>query len=438
MRRSCDYQVAWTKTVTRLSRWLLPSPLLRLMLAMAEFLYKGRSATGDLINGRLTGTSSAEVANRLQRIGVIPVEITAIRGSAMTVDELWIRMGGGRPTTKDLLLFCRQMHVITKTGLPLLRGIAGLAETTHNEVLKATLLEVIVGLESGRGLAQSLQQHPDVFPRLFISIINMGETTGTLDVAFLRMYEYMSMDQEIRDRVKAATRYPMVVIGAISVALGVITVFVIPSFAPLFKKLGDNIPLPTKIILGVSDFAVNHWLLVLIFCGVAAAAISTYKKTEQGRFRWDQLKLLIPITGLIVRNAALSRITRSLTIALEAGLPMNETLNTVATSIGNEYLAEKMSQLSRGIERGESLYRTAHSVDLFTPLALQMIALGEETGTLPELLSEVADYYKSEVDYDLENLSAAIEPILMISVGGIVLVLALGIFLPMWDMAGTV
>jgi len=408
------------------------------MLAMAEFLYKGRSETGDLINGRLSGPSSEAVADRLQSIGVIPVEITAIGRSAMTVDELWIQMGRGRPTTKDLLLFCRQMHVVTRTGLPLLKGIAGLAQNTHNQVLKAALLDVIANLESGRGLAQSLKQHADIFPRLFVSIIQMGETTGTLEVAFLRMYEYLKMDQEIHERVKSATRYPMIVIAAIGIALGVITIFVIPSFAPLFKKLGDNIPLPTKIIISVSDFALNYWWLVLIAGGVAAIALHYYVNTDRGRFRWDALKLRIPVTGLIVRNAALSRITRSLTISLQAGLPMNETLNTVSSSIGNAFLAEKMSQLGVGIERGESLFKSAHATNLFTPLALQMIGLGEQTGSLPELLNEVADYYKSEVDYDLANLSAALEPILMIAVGGIVLVLALGIFLPMWDMVSVV
>ncbi len=403
---------------------------------MAEFLYKGRSANGESINGRLTGTSSEAVADRLQSIGVIPVEITAIAGAAMTVDELWIRMGGGGPTTKDLLLFCRQMNVITKSGMPLLKGIASLAETTHNEVLKAALLDVIANLESGRGLAQSLKKHADIFPRLFVSIIDMGETTGTLDTAFLRMYEYLKMEQEISDKVKAATRYPMIVIGAIGVALGVITVFVIPSFAPLFKKLGDNIPLPTKLIVGVSNFVLNHWLPGLIVCGVVAVGISYYVKTDRGRFNWDRLKLRIPVMGVIVRNAALSRITRSLNIALQAGLPMNKTLYTVSSSIGNAYLTEKLLLLAVGIERGESFFKTAHSTDLFTPLALQMIGLGEESGALPELLDEVADFYKSEVDYDLENLSAALEPLLMITVGGIVLVLALGIFLPMWDMVG--
>ncbi|MCH8073270.1 MAG: type II secretion system F family protein [Proteobacteria bacterium] len=391
------------------------------------------------MSGRLTGASSEAIANRLLNIGVIPVEITeAAEQSGMTVEDLWRRMGGGQPTTKDLVMFCRQMHVITRTGLPLLRGLGGLAETTHNEVLRAALLDVMAGLESGRGLGQSLAEHPKIFPGLFISIIEMGETTGTLDMSFFRMYEYLTMEQEIRDRVTAATRYPLTVIGAIGVALGVITVVVIPSFEPLFKALGDDLPMPTKIILGASNLVTNHWPLLLLSVVGTVVAIKTWLRTERGRFRWDRKKLNIPIVGTIVRNAALSRITRSLTIALQAGLPMNDTIRTVSNSIGNAYLTERMEMLGAGIERGESLWRTAHSTGLFTPLVLQMIALGEETGSLPELLNEVADHYKREVDYDLENLSAAIEPLLMAAVGGIVLILALGIFVPMWDMVNLV
>jgi MSHA biogenesis protein MshG len=402
---------------------------------MADFVYKGRSSDGEAKKGRLTGHSSEAIADRLLNIGVIPVDITAAaERTEMTVEELWRRMGGGRPSTKDLGMFCRQMHVITKTGLPLLRGLSGLAETTHNEVLRAALIDVMAGLESGRGLAQSLSDHPNIFPELFVAIIQMGETTGTLDMAFLRMYDYLTMEQEIRDRVKSATRYPMTVIGAILVALGVITVFVIPSFAPLFKKLGDDLPLPTVVILGVSTFIAENWLLVLGIFGAIWAAIHYWLKTEKGRFLWDRMKLNLPVIGIIVRNASLSRITRSLTISLQAGLPMNETLQTVSKSIGNAYLSLKMTVLSDGIERGESLWKTAHATGLCTPLVLQMIALGEETGSLPELLNEVADHYKREVDYDLDNLSAAMEPLLMVAVGGMVLVLALGIFLPMWDM----
>ena len=248
---------------------------------MADFHYKGRSSSGEPKKGRLAGNSSEAIADRLLQIGVIPVDITAVaEQTEVTVEDIWKRMGGGLPTTKDLGLFCRQMHVITKTGLPLLRGLNGLAETTHNEVLRAALLDVIAGLESGRGLAQSLAEHPKIFPGLFISIVEMGETTGTLDMAFLRMYEYLMMEQEIRDRVSSATRYPMTVIGAVFVALGVITVFVIPSFAPLFKALGDDLPMPTVIILAVSTFMLNHWGLVMLGFGAVWAAIKFWLKTE--------------------------------------------------------------------------------------------------------------------------------------------------------------
>lgn len=402
---------------------------------MAEFFYKGRSAGGELISGQLSGSSAEAVAARLINTGVTPVEIRgANERIGMTVEQVWQRMGGGRPTTKDLVLFCRQMHTITRTGLPLLKGIRGLMETTHNEVLKAALVDTIGSLESGRSLSQSLARHPKIFTSLFISIVEIGENTGTMDTAFLRMYEYLSTDEDIRKRVKSAIRYPLIVISAIGVALAIITLFVIPSFEPIFRQLGDNIPLPTMIIMAVSDFASNQWHLLFLFVALAVGSFISWQRTEKGRMTWDRFKLRIPVMGVIMRNAALARVTRSLAVALEAGLPINQTLRSISGSIGNVYLADKLEALNSGVERGESLSATARNSALFTPLILQMIALGEETGALPELLNEVADFYKREVDYDLENLSAALEPILIVTVGAMVLILALGVFLPMWDM----
>ncbi|MGB5739876.1 MAG: type II secretion system F family protein [Woeseia sp.] len=402
---------------------------------MAEFIYKGRSPRGDLISGRLSGVSADAVAARLINTGVTPVEIrSAEQKSTMTVEDLWRRLGGGRPTAKDLVIFCRQMHTITRTGLPLLKGMRGLMETTHNEVLKSALVDVIGALESGRSLSQSLARHPKIFSNLFVSIIAIGEETGTMDTAFLRMYEYLSVDEDIRKRVKSAVRYPMIVMAAIGVAISIITVFVIPAFEPIFRQLGDHIPLPTKIIMGLSSFVSNEWPIVLLGIAVAIMVTRSWVNTPAGRLTWDRLKLEIPVIGVIVRNAALARVTRSLAVALEAGLPINQTLKSVTGSVGNVFLAGKLEDLNAGVERGEALSATARGTGLFPPLVLQMISLGEETGALPELLNEAADFYKREVDYDLENLSAALEPILIITVGGMVLVLALGVFLPMWDM----
>jgi len=402
---------------------------------MAEYAYRGRSVSGELVTGKLHGGSADAVAGRLINVGITPVEIRNLATkSTLTVNDIWLRLGGGQPTTKDLIMFCRQMYTITRAGLPLLRGLKGLMETTHNEVLKAALVDVLANLESGRGLAQSLATHPKIFSQLFINLVEIGEASGTLDVSFQRLYEYLHMDREVRDRVKAAVRYPIIVLIAVAIALAIITVFVIPNFEPIFRTLGDDIPMPTRIIMGVSDIAVNYWPLIFGAIIVAAVFASAYTRTETGRLNWDRMKLGIPVTGIIVRNAALSRITRSLAVSISAGLPINQTLRTVSGSIGNEWLGRKLISLGDGIERGESLSNTATASGLFTPLILQMIALGEETGALPELMDEASDYYRREVDYDLDNLSAALEPILIVSVGAVVLILALGVFLPMWDM----
>jgi len=402
---------------------------------MAEYAYRGRSVSGELVTGKLHGGSADAVAGRLLNVGITPVEIRNLATkSTLTVNDIWLRLGGGQPTTKDLIMFCRQMYTITRAGLPLLRGLKGLMETTHNEVLKAALVDVLSSLESGRGLAQSLATHPKIFSQLFINLVEIGEASGTLDVSFQRLYEYLRMDREVRDRVKAAVRYPIIVLIAVAIALAIITVFVIPNFEPIFRTLGDNIPMPTRIIMGVSDIAVNYWPLIFGAIIVAAAFASAYTRTETGRLNWDRMKLGIPVTGIIVRNAALSRITRSLAVSISAGLPINQTLRTVSGSIGNEWLGRKLISLGAGIERGESLSNTATASGLFTPLILQMVTLGEETGALPELMDEASDYYRREVDYDLDNLSAALEPILIVSVGAVVLILALGVFLPMWDM----
>jgi MSHA biogenesis protein MshG len=402
---------------------------------MAEFFYKGRSESGELVSGSLHGGSADVVAGRLTEIGITPVEIRDGRATAaLTGDDIWLRLGGGKPTTKDLIMFCRQMHTITRAGLPLLRGLKGLMETTHNKVLKAALVDVLAGLESGRGLAQSLSEHPRIFSKLFVSLVEIGEASGTLESSFERLYEYLSMDREVRDRVKSAVRYPIIVLIAVAIALGIITVFVIPNFEPIFRSLGDNIPLPTRIIMGTSNFVVNYWPHMFGLVALAMLALSTWIRTESGLIKWDRFKLQVPVTGIIVRNAAMSRITRSLSVSLTAGLPINQTLRTISGSIGNEWLGRKMHRIGDGVERGQALSTTARSTGLFTPLVLQMVTLGEETGALPELMDEASDFYRREVDYDLDNLSAALEPILIVAVGVVVLILALGVFLPMWDM----
>jgi MSHA biogenesis protein MshG len=402
---------------------------------MASFSYKGRSAEGKLVHGTAPGESIDQVAQRLLGTGVTPLEITeqGAVASSLDLEKLARKFGLGRVTTSDLVMFSRQMYTITRAGIPLLRGLRGLVSSTHNAMLRETLEDILESLEGGRDLAASFARHPEIFPKLYVSIVSVGEATGTLDKSFLRLTEYMALEQDMRDRVKGAVRYPIIVMITIVLAMVFMSTFVIPKFAPVFAQLKGEMPLPTKILLGSSAVMRDYWYMALGFIGLAVLGIRTWLKTPEGRMRWDRMKLRVPVMGKLMYEATLSRINRSMAISLSAGMPMTQTLAVIARSSGNAFMSEKIQMLATNVERGESLHRAASSSGLFSPLVLQMIAIGEETGALPELLDEAAGYYEREVDHALKNLSSSIEPILIVTVGGMVLVLALGIFMPLWE-----
>jgi MSHA biogenesis protein MshG len=404
---------------------------------MAVFRYSGRTPRGEAISGTLDAETPDALAKHLLTRGITPTEIKPETASQDVLKDLWERFGGGRPTLNDLILFSRQMYAVTKAGLPLLRGMRSLALSTPNAFLRRALHLVIDNLQSGRDLASSFGRHPDIFDKFYTSIIRVGESSGALDVAFQRMYEYLGMEKRIRDKVKAALRYPLTVVAAIGIAIAVITLFVLPKFAPIFASLGDNLPMPTRVLLAVSAFAADYWYVAIAVCMGAVIGFNLYVRDERGRYRWDKLRLRIPVVGTITQKATMARICRSFALTFDSGVPMVQALNLISRAAGNEYVSEGVLALRDGVERGEALSRTAQTSGLFTPLALQMISIGEETGTLGEMLTEVADFYEREVDYDLDHLSAALEPILIVGVGGMVLVLALGVFLPLWDMAAS-
>jgi MSHA biogenesis protein MshG len=405
---------------------------------VSNFRYRGRSERGELITGRLEAETIDTVATRLLNLGITPLQIEVDSASKASVRDVLRRFGAGRPSTVDLVLFARQMYAITKSGLPLLRGLKGLAQSTHNAVLRDALHEVLQGLESGRDFSSALARHPDIFSPLFLSMVRVGESTGTLDNAFLQLGEYLSQDQDVQDRVTAAMRYPIIVVIMIGLAVAVITVFVIPKFAPLFKILGDDIPWPTLLIMNTSSFVTHHGILLVGSIIGAVVGIRRWIGTRAGRYRWDGAKLKIPVLGTLISQAILSRVTRSLSISLQAGLPMIQALTLLSRSAGNEYLAERLLRLRDAVERGDTLSRAASASGIFPSLVLQMMAVGEETGELVRLLDEIAGFYQREVDYRLKNLTALIEPILIVGVGGMVLILALGVFLPMWNMIAKV
>lgn len=403
---------------------------------MALYAYKARSSRGDLINGQLEADSQDALATRLFNSGVTPIEIAPAQAQANDIGaDIWRRLGGGKPNLADLTLFSRQMYALTKAGIPLLRGLKSLAESTPNALLREALEKVLDSLQAGRDLAGSMARHPEVFSKLYTSIVRVGESSGTLPRAFLRLYDYLIMEQRIVDKMKAAIRYPIIVVVAIVAAIFVLTFWVLPQFAPIFRSLGEDLPFATRILLSVSHFMTNYWYLLIAAGCMAAGMFQLYVRSPKGRYEWDRFKFRVPIVGELAQKAVLARVCRSFAVAMETGVPMVQGLSIIAYASGNDYMTERVLGLREGIERGESLSRTAATVTLFTPLVLQMIAVGEETGELGEMLDEVADFYEREVDNDLNNLSTALEPLLIVGVGVMVLILALGVFLPLWDIA---
>ena len=401
---------------------------------MPMFKYKARGPHGDAIDGTIEANSTDTAAVRLIESGLTPVDIQPYIKQVSVVSNLNLLLLPKIENT-DLIQFSRQMYSMLRAGIPIFRAVEGLAETTGNVRLKNTLYEVMKSLESGHTLSEGLGQHPHVFSNFFISLVRVGETAGKLQEIFKQLAFYLERDHATRAKTKKAMRYPCFVLAALAVALAVMSIFVIPAFNTLFASFGASLPLPTQILMVVSEFMVAYWPALLLALASVAYGIHSYINTEAGRYRWDKLKLKLPLVGSVIYKASLARFSHLLAMAINSGVPLVTALTVVGKALNNSYLEERLLGMRAGVEQGKSLSLTANHSGIFDPLVLQMLTVGEETGTTSELLVEVADYYDREVDYATDSLSAAIEPILTIVIGGFLLIMAMGIFLPMWDLA---
>lgn len=402
---------------------------------MGAFRYRARDARGEALEGVLEGSSADAVANQLINSGITPIEIEENPAGADVWTELRRQLASRKPSLDELALFSRQMYTLMRAGVPIIRALNGLAETTRNPKLAATVNDLVLQLESGRDLTTAMGQHPQVFSSLMLSMVQVGESTGRLDRAFQQLAEYLESEKQVRDQIKAALRYPVTVVVFIAAAIAIINVQVIPQFAKMFASFKTELPLPTRILVVTSDFFVNFWPHLLVLAIAGGFALRGWIGSEKGRYKWDRFKLHIPFTGSIIRRASLARFSRAFSMALASGVPLIQALTVTARAVDNAYIGERVLMMRNGVERGDALTRTAAATGLFTPLVLQMLAVGEESGAVEEMLDQVGEFYEREVAYDLKRLSAAVEPALIVIIGAMVLVLMLGVFLPLWDMA---
>ena len=401
---------------------------------MAIFDYTGRSQTGERVAGRQEADSSDSLAEQLAAANVIPVSIEEARVSEEFSEGLKKTLGIGKPKLVDLILFSRQMYALAKSGVPIIRGLGLIAGSTRNKIFAEALRNVVDDLESGQTLSAALSHHMDIFSPLYINIIRVGEETGNLDESFLRLYEYLDTDKVTLERIKSALFYPASVLVAIVLAITFLMAKVIPKFAMVFEKFDLELPFQTKILIAASNFVADYWCLLLLLTISLIVGVRNYIKTDAGRFKWHRQKLRIPRIGDILQRALLGRFSRAFAMSYSAGVTILQTLTTTAKAVDNDYMEIKINNIRNDVERGETITRAARSTNMFTPLVMQMLEVGEETGRLDEMMQEVAEFYEREVAYDIENISKIIEPVLTVVMGLMVLILALGIFLPMWDL----
>lgn len=401
---------------------------------MAIYQFKGRNSDGRMVNGQVEATTTDAAATQLVGRGITPIAMEEQLVELTLAEKFERATNLGKVEVVELIMFSRQMYTISKSGIPLVKGLRGLSASLRNYTFQQALNDIVDRLETGMELSSAMRFHPKIFNNLFVSMVSVGENSGRLDLVFKQLSEYMERDLNTSKSIKTALRYPTFVLLAITIAMAVINVKVIPAFAGMFSTFGAKLPLPTRILIGISDFFVAYWLYMLVAIVGGVYWFVTYIKTPEGSRWWGKKKLGIIIVGDIIERASLARYARSFSLMLGAGLPISNALELCARAIDNNYLGDKIRGIRTGIERGEGLYQTHLISGMFTPLVLQMISVGEESGQVDTLLTEVAEFYEREVEYDTKLLGDRIEPLMIVVMAGFVTVLALGIFLPMWDM----
>lgn len=399
---------------------------------MPFFTYRARDRQGTLITGRLEATDRLTLEANLDKMGLIPIAITTAR----TITPLTFQLGQlfHRIKTEDLILFTRQLATLFSAGVPLTKALTSLRGQTRNPRLVDVIKKIQDDIEGGSTFAQALSRHPKVFGELYSSMVEAGETGGILEGILNRLATMAEKELENKIRIKSATLYPKIVVGAIFIAIVILMTFVVPKFAQLYASFNVPLPLPTRILIVISNLFTTYWYLILGLVAGTTVSIMLYKRTGVGRYQWDSWRLRLPIFGPIFLKDTLSRFSSTLGALYKSGLPILQSLDIVSRTVGNVVIARVIKNIEVNVRAGKNLSEPMESSRFFPPMVIQMVAVGEETGKLDEVLERVAQHYDQDVDYAIRNLTTTLEPILLSFIFFMVLFLALSIFLPMWDM----
>ena len=407
-------------------------------MATTTFDYKVRDRNGRLVSGQLDGDNLALVAAKLRDMGFAPVEIKPVKGMNLKA-EINIPGLSDRVKLKEVALMSRQLATMVAAGLTLVRALGVLSDQIESKLLREAMMQVRSDVEQGTLLSAALEKLPKIFPPLYISMVKAGEVGGSLDLVLLKLSTTLEKQVELRSKVRSAMAYPAIVMCLVVIIVTALMIFVVPIFRKLFASLGAKLPLPTRIVIGISNIVASVYLLVVI--GAVVLIIIAFRRwiaSPSGRAAWDRFKLKPPIFGPLVHKVALTRFTSTLASLLTAGVPIIESLDIVAANSGNQLVADAVRGAQDGVRQGQSLSSTLAQYDVMPIMVTQMIETGEESGALDEMLDKVAEFYDNEVNSTIQSLTSVLEPLLIVTMGCAIGFIVISMYLPMFDIYGII
>jgi len=397
------------------------------------YLWKGRSPSGELLSGEYQTESKDELVSYLRKRKII---ITSVRNKSAQV--AFKMPGQNRVSVKDISVFTRQFATMINAGLPLVQCLDILSQQTEKEFFKNSIAKIMSDVEGGSTLGEAMARHPKVFNQLFVNMVEAGEAGGILDVILIRLATFLEKLDALQRKVKSALTYPTVVACVATGATVFMLMFIIPTFAKMFTDFGGQLPLPTRIVIGISDFLRNFWWVIGAVAAGSVVLFQRYYKTENGRLTIDKLMLKIPVLGMVVRKGSVARFTRTLGTLISSGVPILQGLEITARTAGNKVVEKAVMATRESISQGNTISEPLKACGVFPPMVTQMIAVGEQTGALDEMLDKIASFYDSEVDTAVDALTAIIEPVMIVVMGIVVGGMLIAMYLPMFKLVTVV
>lgn len=398
---------------------------------MPNFSYKAKNKNGETITGEMAGLSEAAIGEALIQSGVFPFMIEEQSEGSGKKEK------GISPKKVNILTLTRQLYTLVRSGIPISKALKSLEVSNADPEMRELFKDLRSSLDNGYELHVAIQKHPQIFNKFYVNMVRIGELTGRLEQVLLELYDFLQFEADMKKRATTAIRYPIFILSVMAIAFSVMMIFVIPTFGDIYKGFGAELPWPTRILIATSNFMISYG--IFIFLGVAFGIHSflNYIKSEVGDMWWSEFKFKLPIIGKTLKKSVLARFSKGFSLSLKSGIPILQGLSTVQYILENSFVEKHIDDIKHSIERGNTLYSSMKNTEVFDSLVLEMMATGEETGELEAMCDEISLFYDQEISYELSNLSAYIEPIMLLILGGLLLIMALGVFLPIWDL-GTV